>query len=634
MGYLIWIALGIGFGLMWPNPALGEPLFPRVEKKMAAFANNRAAVLIAVGSMAIFLRVLLLGWLPIPQPVIHDEYSYLLAADTFAHGRISNPSHPLSIFFDTFHVIQHPTYSSIYPPMQGAVLALGTLLGHPWIGVLLSTAAMCVAMTWMLQGWLPARWACLGGVLVLLRFGVYSYWINSYWGGSVPATGAALVMGAFPRIIKNCRLRDVIPLASGVIILAMSRPVEGFLYCVPIAISFLWWYFQHRESAERTNVSRISLALALLCACVVGIVVFWNWRVTRSVLVFPTMIEAREYIISPVLVWQHSKLPHGYPNPQFYSFYTSSLPSGFSPGWAGIKAISRAKAIAFWRFFIGPALSIPFLTLPWLLWDRKMSLIITQFGLSAAGLLAVVWFHPHYAAPLMVNVVLLILQGLRRLRNWRFLGRPFGITIVRMTVLIGIFIVPVNLLIFRYPSFLEYWIAQDGLWPPRYFLLLVVTSLVLLLCRLGRGNAMRPGAGGKGTAVSIFELGLFVLAVWLFSFGLRNKKPSDIASQVSPRFTVEQWFNNLPGEHLVIVRYSPKHNVSDEFVYNTADIDGSKTVWAREITGQEITPLLTYFRNRDVWLFEPDEDPGHARPYSPQNTDSVIPSQSAFQNTH
>ena len=156
----------------------------------AILAHNWRAVLLVI-AVALAGRALLLPRVGVPYPRIDDEYSYLLMGDTFAHGRLANPTPPAWQHFETFHVNLIPTYHSKYPIAQGLVLAVGEVMfRQPWVGIYLSTAILCGAICWSLQAFVPSGWALLGSIvrrissgsfflldeLILGRFGRRSRW--------------------------------------------------------------------------------------------------------------------------------------------------------------------------------------------------------------------------------------------------------------------------------------------------------------------------------------------------------------------------------------------------------------------------------------------------------------------------
>src|SRR5882724_5696031 len=207
--------------------------------KLGRILRCRAATVTLVGLLG-FAGSAAVGLIvEISEPKIHDEFSYLLAADTFAHGRLTNPTHQMWVHFESFHIIQQPTYMSKYPPAQGLALAAGQLIaGHPIFGVWMSFGLMCAAISWMLYAWVPPRWAVFGGVLAVINptLGIAGYWAQSYWGGAVAATGGALVLGGIRRLMREPRVGDYLLTGVGLAILANIRPFEGLLVSLPVGI--------------------------------------------------------------------------------------------------------------------------------------------------------------------------------------------------------------------------------------------------------------------------------------------------------------------------------------------------------------------------------------------------------------
>jgi hypothetical protein len=83
----------------------------------------------------------------------------------------------------------------------------------------------------------------------------------------------------------------------------------------------------------------------------------------------------------------------------------------------------------------------------------------------------------------------------------------------------------------------------------------------------------------------------------------------------SGRAAILYQLESLPEQSLVFVKYGPTHNIHEEWVYNRADIDGAKVVWARSMSAVRNQQLIDYFPGRKAWSLEPDNDM-KLKPYS------------------
>jgi len=550
----------IAFAVAFAWPGLGSSCFSRLERAFARLARRQGLAVAAVGLATLVLRLAMLPFYPIPLPFLPDDFSLLLASDTFANGRLANPTPALWTHFESIHISLQPTYMSMYFPAQGLLLAAGkVLLGQPWYAVLISSALMTAGICWMLQAWLPPGWALLGGILAMLRLGLFSYWVNTYTGGGlILALGGALVLGALPRLMKTARFRYGLLMAVGIVLLALTRPYEGLLLCLPVAFVLgRWVCFGKNRPAPAVLLRRAAVPLALLIAALAWLG-YYDYRAFGSPLTLPYTVNRAAYAMAPYYIWQSQRPEPAYRHAEMRRFYYESELKVFT------KVQSRSLFIPLtllkvWTatvFFAGFALLPPLIMLRRVLLDRRIRFLVLCVLVLMAGMLIMIYMIPHYLAPFTAAFYAIGLQCMRHLRVWKPEGRPAGAALVRLCVLLcfvlaglRVFAAPLHFTIPEWPS--SNW---SSLWygPERY-----------------------------GT----------------------------------DRAHIQDELERLPGKQLVVVRFSPRRDVLDQWVYNRADIAAAKVIWAQEMDAANNQELINYYRDRKAWLVQMDTEPATLTPY-------------------
>jgi hypothetical protein len=384
-----------------------------------------AAMLIAFGAIAV--RLALIPIQPVPIPIVSDEFSHLLLADTLLHGRVANPTHPFWPHFESLHIIQQPHYVSNYFPGHAAILAAArAALGHPWTGILAECLGFLLVLYGALRGWMPARWAMFGVLLAALRFAIASYWIDAYHGGFLPALGGALAFGAFARLRRSATFSQSSVLGLGLAILAMTRPFEGALFAVPIVAALAWQY-----RSRFASLAVIATPAAAICAVSLVLLGMYFERVTGSPFVTTYQISQKTYGWPMGLAWTPPpKIEHRHIELQRYYEYELGEREKVDGPIDFIEYLTF-RIQEYWRFFVGPILTVPLILLG-RVWRRRRILFLALSGAVVAILLEGA-ASPHYLAPATAVIIAILVECIRHLRATRTLDiawLPAGMALV------------------------------------------------------------------------------------------------------------------------------------------------------------------------------------------------------------
>ncbi|MCX7872523.1 MAG: hypothetical protein N2487_04490 [Verrucomicrobiae bacterium] len=501
-----------------------------------AKSTKRAVAVVFIISFCLNAGItLIIGESP---PHIHDEFANLLAADTFAHGRVSNPPHPMWKFFEAIHVLSHPAYVSKYPPAQGMMLAIGQVLfNRPVFGSWLSAALAAAGICWALSGWMRPKWAVFGGLLAVFH-PILLKWSQVFWGGSEAMLGGALVFGAVGRLATSLSAFPSFTFGIGTAILGLSRPFEGLVLTILCSAFLIIRFIKNGILFSHRTISRVYLPIAITGILFLAWTGYYNWRITSNPLKMPYMVYEEQYAVAPFLLIQKPRPIPAY-NHEFIKRHFVEYAMDEYNRQQTITGFIKEKTVQFKRIVKGYSWTYALLplciALPWMIRRRlHFSFPLICFILFMLAMFLETWMWDRYVAPIGVVFFCLVVEAFRRFKLWHCCKKPFGYAVV---------------------------------------------IAILALCCLQTLLWMKTRK-------------------WEYS----RRDWDWQRAQMIKRLESEG------GKHLIFVRYGHKQSVHNDWVHNSADIDNSKVVWARDMGKAENKKLIEYFRDRKIWLIEAENE--------------------------
>jgi hypothetical protein len=390
----------------------------------------------------------------------------------------------------------------------------------------------------------------------VFEFGPLNDWMNGYWGGGVSAAAGCLVFGAMPRLQERWLTRDAMLLGLGLAVQWLTRPYE----CILLVVCALLYFLPAlRKPEEARKLARALAVVLLMILPAAAITLIQNKQATGSWTTLPYMLSRYQYGVPTTFTIQPNPVPHRELTAQQQLEYKMQASFHGNAAESITRFLGRLEyRVRFYRFFFFAPLYLALAAFLVALREWRFTWAALCLLIFALGANFYPFFFPHYIAAVTCLFVLASVTGLERLSRLTIRSLPAG--------------------------------REAAL-------------LILLLC----------------VAHFLFWYGLHLFDQQPFSMALRQYETWDAINHGDPagRTDIQRAQAKAPGKQLVFVRYWPQHIFQQEWVYNAADVDGARVVWARDLGADENDKLLHYYPDRTPWLLDPDARPPKLSRYQP-----------------